>query len=88
MVVAAAAADGVTFEQAQAGGGLTRVGYSCVSAFGLPHIGGREGGDAGETLREVEGDALGLEDAASWAMDGCDDGAGGEGIAVSDVERQ
>ena len=49
-------------------------------------VGCGEGGDAGETLREVEGDALGLEDAAGWALDGGDDCAGRKGLAVKNME--
>ena len=44
----------------------------------------RERGDAGESLGEVERYAFGLEDAAGWALDGCDDGAGCKGLTVKD----
>ena len=86
MVVAAAAADGIALEEAKAGGGLAGVGDTGVGAIDFAHVGGGEGGDAAEALREVEGDALGLEDAARGSVNGSDHGIRGEGLSVIDVE--
>ncbi len=75
VVEAAAAADGVFIERAQAGDGLAG-----VEDFGLRLHGGDgadvlvgERGDAGHALHQVEDDALGGEDAGGV---GADDGDG------------
>ena len=82
VVDAAAAADGVLIQRAQAGDGLAG-----VEDFGLGFGGGDgadefvgEGGDAGHALHEVEDDALGGEDAGGV---GADDG---DGLALADAD--
>ena len=84
VVEAAAAADGVFIQRAQAGDGLAG-----VEDLGLGFCGGDradvfvgEGGDAGHALHQVEDDALGGEDAGGV---GADDG---DGLALLDAGRR
>ena len=82
VVLAAAAADGVTLDEAEAGGGLAGVYNAALRAGDLGDISGGEGGDAAEALEKVEGYALGLEDGAGGAGDGCEGLGFLEGLGV------
>ena len=83
VVEAAAAADGIAFGGAEAGGGFARVEDLGVAAGGGGgHGGGGEGGRAGETLEPVEGGALGAEEVEEVAADGGEHVACGDGVAV------
>jgi len=86
VVVASAAADGVTLEETEARGGLAGIDDAGFCPFRFSDIGGSQGGDAGEALCEVEGDAFGLQDGAGGAVDGGKHCACGEGLPVRDVE--
>ena len=87
VVVAAAAADGVALEEAEAGCGFARVDDAGVGSFRFSDIGGGERTDSREALREIEGDTFSLQDAAGGPLDGCEHGAGGEGLSVTDMKR-
>ena len=69
VVVAAAGADGVFVEQAEAGDGLARVVDLGSGALDAADEAVGEGGDAGDALEEVEDDALGGEQGAHGAAD-------------------
>lgn len=84
VVGAAADADGVAFGEAEAGGGFAGVEDGGVRAGNLVHSITRHGGDAGEALEEVEGDALAAQDGVERALDVGDGRAGGEGDSIHD----
>ena len=86
VIVAAAAADGVTFDQAQAGRCLARVHNARPGSRNGRHILRGECSDAGHALHEVKRNTLRLEDGLGGAFDGSEDRAGGERLPVVDME--
>ena len=54
-----------------------------LRTFGLRYVSRGQRGDAGQPLREVQGDALGPEDATGRAMKGRESVAGSEGFSVA-----
>lgn len=62
VINAAAASDGIFFQSTQAGSGFARVKNLRVGALDGIHELRSQGGDAGEALNEIEGDAFGAQD--------------------------
>ncbi len=82
MVHAAAAADGVLFQSAQARRGLARVGDAGV---GPPHgrdIGRGEGGDARQSAHEIQRNPFGGQYGAGAALGPGEHGAGGDMVSI------
>src|SRR5262249_58036761 len=69
MVEAAAAADRVFLERAQAGRGFARAADARLGVGDFLHEHGRRRGDAGEVAEEVERDALGRQNRTRRAGD-------------------
>jgi hypothetical protein len=74
------------FEQAKAGGGFAGIEDADAGAFDSADVARGQGGDAGEPLEEVEGDAFAGEERARRTFDVGDGRPGGEMVAVVGAE--
>ena len=82
MIVSAAAAYGVTLQQAQTRGGLACVDDACRCAAGFRNVHRGECGDAAQALHEVERHPLSLQHALRGAMHVREHRAACEGLTV------
>ena len=86
VVGAASVCDGGLFEEPVTGGGFAGVEQSGAGVADGFDVSAREGGDAGESLDEVEGGAFGSEDGAGIAFDEHDDGPGADDGSIVEVD--